>query len=96
MLDAEGISAHVAEQAGQVVATGFTKTADGYLGVFNVATPPRFRRRGFGRATTRALLNDGYTRGARTAFLSPSAEGRPLYISLGFRTVAHFTRFTRP
>jgi GNAT superfamily N-acetyltransferase len=52
--------------------------------VLNVATDPTYRRRGYSRACMTALL-EWYTRRGITAIdLRASAEGEPLYASLGF------------
>jgi GNAT superfamily N-acetyltransferase len=52
--------------------------------VLNVATDPAYRRRGYSRACMTALL-DWYTRrGIAAIDLRASAEGEPLYASLGF------------
>ena len=53
--------------------------------VYNVATLPAYRRRGFSRACMTALL-EWYARlGIGTIDLRASPEGEPLYRSLGFR-----------
>ncbi|MER7967486.1 MULTISPECIES: GNAT family N-acetyltransferase [unclassified Streptomyces] len=60
--------------------------ADGLVGhVFSVATDPDARRRGCSRACVTALLEWLRARGARRVRLTASAEGAPLYASLGFR-----------
>ena len=52
--------------------------------VYNVATDPAYRRRGFSRACMTALLEwfDGL--GVTVVDLRASASGEPLYASLGF------------
>jgi ribosomal protein S18 acetylase RimI-like enzyme len=52
--------------------------------VLNVATDPAYRRRGFSRACMTALLAWYEQRGIRAIDLRASAEGEPLYASLGF------------
>ncbi len=52
--------------------------------VYNVATDPAYRRRGFSRACMNALLRWYDHRGLRVVFLHASPDGRPLYTSLGF------------
>jgi GNAT superfamily N-acetyltransferase len=60
--------------------------AAGY--VFNVATDPDQRRRGYSRACLRRLLAWYRRNGVTKVDLRASAEGEPLYASLGFvRTV---------
>jgi GNAT superfamily N-acetyltransferase len=52
--------------------------------VYNVATDPAYRRRGYSRACMRALLDWYDSRGVRQVDLRASPEGEPLYASLGF------------
>ncbi|MFB7271169.1 GNAT family N-acetyltransferase [Streptomyces sp. NPDC056244] len=52
--------------------------------VFNVATDPGLRRRGYSRACMEALLGWYRERGVRKIDLHASQEGEPLYASLGF------------
>jgi GNAT superfamily N-acetyltransferase len=54
----------------------------GYL--FNVATDPEYRRRGYSRACVSALLDWFRERGVHLFGLAASAAGEPLYRSLGF------------
>jgi ribosomal protein S18 acetylase RimI-like enzyme len=52
--------------------------------VYNVATDPAYRRRGFSRACVRALLSWFAERGVEVVDLRASPDGEPLYASLGF------------
>jgi GNAT superfamily N-acetyltransferase len=52
--------------------------------VLNVATDPAYRRRGFSRACMTALLEWYARSGIGAVDLRASAEGEPLYASLGF------------
>jgi ribosomal protein S18 acetylase RimI-like enzyme len=52
--------------------------------VFNVATDPAQRRRGHARACMEGLLGWFRSRGVKVVDLKASAEGEPLYESLGF------------
>ncbi|MEV4482202.1 GNAT family N-acetyltransferase [Micromonospora coxensis] len=62
---------------------------DGRVGyVFNVVTDPGYRRRGYSRACLTALLDWYRDRGVRKIDLRASAEGEPLYRSLGFADVS--------
>jgi GNAT superfamily N-acetyltransferase len=53
--------------------------------VYNVATLPAYRRRGFSRACMTALLEWYAELGVGAIDLRASPEGEPLYHSLGFR-----------
>ncbi|MEU8817320.1 GNAT family N-acetyltransferase [Actinoplanes sp. NPDC048796] len=94
LLDHPSMSAYLIEAGGEPVATAFAALSGDLVGVFNIAVLPPFRRRGFGRAATAAALSDAYAKGARTAFLHSTAEGRPLYDRMGFHLAENWTLFT--
>jgi ribosomal protein S18 acetylase RimI-like enzyme len=56
--------------------------------VYNVATDPAYRRRGFSRACMRALIDWFADCEIRTVDLRASIDGEPLYASLGFQRTA--------
>ncbi|GAA2700579.1 GNAT family N-acetyltransferase [Micromonospora olivasterospora] len=56
--------------------------------VYNVVTDPGCRRRGYSRACLEALLEWFAGRGVRKIDLRASADGEPLYRSLGFVAVS--------
>jgi ribosomal protein S18 acetylase RimI-like enzyme len=87
ILEHPSMSAYVAELDGAVVATSFGVLVDDQVGVFNIAVGPEYRRRGYGRAATAAVLRGAHEKGARSAFLHASELGAPLYAAMGF-TVA--------
>jgi GNAT superfamily N-acetyltransferase len=61
-----------------------------YGHVFNVATDPGYRRRGYSRACMAAVLDWYRERGVRKVDLKATEAGEPLYRSLGFvRSLAH-------
>ncbi|MCQ4207252.1 MULTISPECIES: GNAT family N-acetyltransferase [Streptomyces] len=63
--------------------------------VFNVCTDPDHRRRGYSRACMEALLDWFRERDVHRVDLHATAEGEPLYASLGFaRTPAPAMRLT--
>jgi N-acetylglutamate synthase len=86
-----GAVPYLAREDGQVVAVGFGVFGDGTAGVFNIATVPAYRGRGYGRAVTGRIVADGVARGADLAYLQSSEDGYPLYQSMGFRTVETWT-----
>jgi GNAT superfamily N-acetyltransferase len=58
--------------------------------VFNVATDPGYRRRGYSRACMVAVLDWYRERGVRKIDLKATEAGEPLYRSLGFvRSLQH-------
>jgi GNAT superfamily N-acetyltransferase len=90
-LAAPGVVPYLAEEDGQVVSVGLGLFSGEFAGVFNIATLPDFRGRGYGRAVTQRIVTDGIARGAHLAYLQPSPPGYPIYASMGFRTVENWT-----
>jgi len=79
----------VRESVGQPVACGLGVLANGWLGLFDIATAADQRRRGHGRALCRELLSRGRALRARGAYLQVLASNAPaiaLYEAMGFRT----------
>jgi GNAT superfamily N-acetyltransferase len=70
---------------GAPVATATLLPAGGIAGIYDVSTVPDARRRGIGTAMTLAALQAARGLGYETAFLQPSAMGRPLYERIGVR-----------
>ncbi|KUL76228.1 MULTISPECIES: GNAT family N-acetyltransferase [unclassified Streptomyces] len=91
VLDAQGITAYMAEVDGVAVAAGLGVVVDGHLGVINVATTPQHRRRGHARVMVERILQDGRASGAHTAYLHATDEAAGLFESLGFRTAETWT-----
>lgn len=87
VLRSTGMSAFVGRLDGTPCTTGMAAVHDGYVGVFNVATPPEFRRRGHGYAVTAQVVAAGASAGAHTAYLQASALGQSVYERMGFRTL---------
>lgn len=78
---------YVAEVGGEPVATGLGLHLADHVGVFNIATPPEHRRRGYGAAITSRIVGDALAAEARGAWLQSSAEGHSVYARLGFADV---------
>lgn len=76
---------HFVLRVGSVaVAVASTFRRDGAVGLYNVATRPDARGRGYGTEVTRAALADAYDRGARLATLGAEPAATGLYARLGF------------
>jgi N-acetylglutamate synthase len=86
-----GAAGYLAREDGQAVAAGFGVFLEGTCGIYNIATAPAYRGRGYGRAVTSRIMADGIARGAGLAYLQSSDDGYPLYESMGFRTVETLT-----
>jgi hypothetical protein len=79
---------------GLPVATAAIVATNGVAGLYNVATMPDFRERGYGEAITRFALHNALAEhpGSRL-ILQATGLGLSLYERMGFRTVTRFTVF---
>lgn len=91
----DGVRAYVGEIDGQVVTTALGVTRQDYVAVFNVATPPPHRRRGYGAAITARVVADGLAAGASWAWLQSSPSGHRVYEALGFETLERWQCWVR-
>jgi N-acetylglutamate synthase len=82
-----GVRSYVGEVEGEPVTTGLGFTFGTYVGIFNIATLPLSRRRGYGAAITARAVLDGLASGAKWAWLQSSPAGYSVYEELGFRPV---------
>ncbi|MFM0075897.1 GNAT family N-acetyltransferase [Paraburkholderia sediminicola] len=96
ILSAKGMTAFLVEESGIPVATSFRIAVNGHVGVFNISTLPAYRRRGYARAATIAVLQHAYAQGARTAFLHCTPAARGVYASLGFVTSEEWPVYATP
>jgi ribosomal protein S18 acetylase RimI-like enzyme len=87
VLAVPGVRCYLGEVGDEPVTTGLGVTLGSYVGIFNIATPPAQRRRGYGAAVTARAVSDGLAAGATWAWLQSSEPGYPVYQRLGFRTV---------
>jgi N-acetylglutamate synthase len=87
VLGLPGVRCYVGEADGRLVTTGIGVTLGACVGIFNVATPPADRRRGYGAAVTARAVADGLAAGAAWSWLQSSLPGYPVYEQLGFRAV---------
>ena len=78
---------------GEPAACGSLFLVEGHAFVTNIGTVPARRRLGLGSVVTSALLDLARDRGYRTATLTASVMGRPMYARLGFVEDARFERF---
>jgi len=85
--------AYLAYRDGRAVAGAILYMAHGVGGIGWVATLPAEFGRGYGRAVTRAVIEDGFARGARFMNLQASPMGEPMYRRMGFTTPTHYRWF---
>lgn len=86
-LQAPGVRVYLGVLDGMPVATALGLTLGEWVSIFNVATLPAHRRRGYGAAVTARAVRDGTSGGARFALLQSTPAGHRVYRRLGFRTV---------
>jgi N-acetylglutamate synthase len=86
VLAAPGVRCYLGEVDGEPVTTAVGLALGSFVGIFNVATPPAYRRRGYGAAVTARAVADGVAAGATWAWLQSSGAGYHVYNRLGFRT----------
>jgi ribosomal protein S18 acetylase RimI-like enzyme len=92
----DGIAYYLGRVDGRDVSTSIGYTLGDTVGVFNVATPPEHRGRGYGAALTVEAAREGFAAGADLAWLQASAMGLSVYRKLGFRDAAQYVLLTRP
>jgi ribosomal protein S18 acetylase RimI-like enzyme len=92
----DGAAYYLGRVEGTAVATSVGFMLYGTVGIFNVATPPEHRGRGYGGALTAAAARGGFANGADLAWLQSSAMGLSVYRGLGFREVERYVLLTRP
>ncbi|TQF02651.1 GNAT family N-acetyltransferase [Kitasatospora acidiphila] len=87
--EADGIiHVRVRTTEGDVAAAGYATVTDGVAVMDRVATYPEHQRRGLGTLVMDTLAATAVERGAHTAVLGATDEGRALYESLGWTLLA--------
>jgi len=74
--------------AGEIAACGLGVVQDAFIGLYDIVTDIRFRRRGFGLSMVRGLIGWGVAQGARQAYLQVMLDNAPaqrLYRRVGFQ-----------
>jgi GNAT superfamily N-acetyltransferase len=94
-----GVRIYAGRFGNDPVTTAIGWTAARATGIFQVATLPAHRGRGYGGAVTGRAVVDGFAAGADLAWLQTGGMGENLYRSLGFRsssdrTFPHLTSST--
>ena len=96
MLDQPDATVYVGYLDGTPVVTGLGVRTGRTIGVYNIATVPAARRRGFGALMTQRVVDDGAAAGCDVAVLQASDMGRPIYERMGFRLVIDYDGFIEP
>ena len=88
-----GFDAWIGYRNGEPVTSAAVVANDETLGIYNVATLPQFRGKGYAEAAVRHAVEQAGAAGARRIVLQSTAPGYPLYVRMGFCPVARFTIF---
>jgi GNAT superfamily N-acetyltransferase len=96
ILDEPDISVFVGRVDGEPVSCSLLTISGSTAGVYNVATPERFRGRGFGEAMTWAVLAEGARRGCTHGVLQASDAGYPIYRRMGFADLGRYVQLQGP
>ena len=79
--------------AGEIAACGLGVVQDAFIGLYDIVTDMRFRRRGFGLSLVRGLLGWGVSQGAHQAYLQVMLDNAPaqrLYKRVGFQEIYQY------
>ena len=93
LLDRPECAVYVGYLDGEPVTAGLGWRTGRTIGVYNIATLPTARRRGFGEAMTARVVTDGEASGCDVAALQASSMGRPIYERMGFRLSVRYTGY---
>jgi ribosomal protein S18 acetylase RimI-like enzyme len=96
VLGIDGFAVYVGRIGVQAVTTGMGYALGREVAIFSVATPPEYRRRGYGGAISSHAAQAGFAAGADLAWLQTTPLGEPVYRRLGFRHVVMHSLATRP
>src|SRR5436309_796111 len=96
LLQLPGFAVYLGRVNDEAVTVAMAYRTDDDVGIFNVATPPGHRRRGYGGAITAHAVHAAFAEGADLAWLQTTEIGEPVYRSLGFRHVEMHVLLKRP
>ena len=92
----EGLHCYVGLVDGEPVTTAVGVIEGAHVSIYNVATLPSHRGRGYGAAITDAAVRHGFEAGASFALLQSSEAGYGVYQALGFRTLENWATWVDP
>jgi N-acetylglutamate synthase len=95
VLAVDGVRTYIGQVGGETVTTALGATHEDHVVIFNVATPPPHRGRGYGAAITARAVADGLAAGARWACLQSSPQGYGIYERLGFAQLENWNCWVR-
>ena len=92
----DGLEYYLARLGNADVSTAIGYSIDDTAGIFNVATPPEFRGRGYGATITAHVASEALAHGADLTWLQSSPIGHSVYRRIGFRDVGTYVLYTAP
>lgn len=92
LLDDPAIAIVIGSVAGTPVSCALVSITGTTAGIYNVGTPPEFRRHGYGAAVTWAAIEEGARRGCDHSILQASEMGAPVYRAMGFVDVGRYVQ----
>lgn len=95
VLEVPGVRCYVGTINGIDAATALGVISGSFVEIFNVATLPEYRHKGYGTELTKAAIVGGRDLGASSAVLMASPMGRQLYQELGFHTLEEWEIWER-
>jgi N-acetylglutamate synthase len=96
LLDVPNAVAFIGYVDGEPVSCSLLATTGTTAGVYNVATPERHRKKGYGEAMTWAAIIEGARRGCTRAILQASDTGYPVYRRMGFVDLERYVQLEGP
>lgn len=90
------VAALVGRVAGAPVTTALLAMSGDTAGIYNVATAPTHRGRGYGAAASWAAVAEGARRGCSHAALQASQAGYPIYKRMGFVDLGVYAQLEGP
>ena len=96
MLGIDGFTGLLGRVDGAPVAASGVFVDGTTAGVYNVATHPDHRKKGYGEALTAAAARRGAEAGRTVAILQASAAGEPVYRRMGYATPDRYRQFEGP
>lgn len=90
LLNAPAFTFFLASKDGEPYSALTTSTGGAVVGIWSMATPENRRRQGAAKAALLCSIEHHRRLGATTFYLIASAAGKPLYDSVGFKTVEEF------
>jgi N-acetylglutamate synthase len=95
LLPAQAVSFFLASKDGEPYSAVTTTASGADVGIWSMATSPNHLRQGAGRAALVAAIEHHRGLGATTFYLIATPSGKPLYDSLGFKTVEEFPMWVK-